>query len=180
VNGSGDIVTNCVTYLFNRKKAIESILYLVTHITNPDVYGICKLLYLVDKTRLEKYGSFICGESYYALKEGATPSNTYDVLKEASHEPIEGLRVDGVQIIALREANLEYLSEADIECLDLIINAFGRLPNWEKRKYAHDEAWNDAWKKKGSSNSVPMPVESIASYLANSDELVDYLCYSDP
>ena len=170
---------SCMEFVFNKTKAVESMLYLATRISNPDIYGICKLLYLVDKTRLEMYGSFIFGESYYALKEGATPSNAYDVLKEATQAPVEGLKVEGNQVIALREPNLEYLSEADIECLNLIINAFGHLPNWDKRIYAHDEAWKEAWGKKGGSNSVPMPIESIAKYLADSDELVDYLCHSD-
>jgi hypothetical protein len=174
------IMESCKVFDFNKKKAIEAILYLAAHVPDPDVYGICKLLYLVDKTRLEKYGAFIFGESYYALKEGATPSCAYDLLKEAAQEPVDGLKVEGVQVLALRGPDLEYLSEADIECLDLTIKAFGHLPNWEKRKYAHDEAWNDAWIKRGTSKSVPMPVESIARYLADSDELVDYLCYSDP
>jgi len=172
-------MVSCVTGVFNRKKAIEAILYLATHIPDADVYGICKLLYLADKTRLEKYGAFVFGETYYALKEGATPSNAYDLLKEAARKPIDGLEIQGVQVVALRASNLEYLSDADIECLDLTIKLFGNLPNWEKRKYAHDEAWNDAWKNKGTANSVPMSIESIAKYLADSDELVDYLCYSD-
>jgi uncharacterized phage-associated protein len=168
---------NCVTFNFNKTKAIESILYLADRIPNPDVYGICKLLYLIDKTRLEKYGSFMFGESYYAMKEGATPSNAYDLLKSASNDPIEGLQVKGNQIKVLRKPNLEYLSEADIECLDLIIDEYGRLPNWEKRKYAHDEAWREAWANKGSNNSVLMPIESVAKYLEDSDELIDYLWY---
>lgn len=172
-------MVNCITLDFNKTKAIESILYLVDRMPNPDVYGICKLLYMVDKTRLEKYGSFMFGESYYALKEGATPSNSYDLLKLASKDLIEGLKVQGSEIKALRKPNLEYLSEADIECLDLIVNVYGRLPNWEKRKYAHDEAWREAWATKGSSNSVLIPIESIAKYLEDSDELIDYLCHSD-
>lgn len=171
---------SCTAFVYNKKKAIESILYLAARIPNPDVYGICKLLYLVDKTRLEKYGSFVFGESYYALKEGATPSHAYDLLKEASRGPIDGIAVEGVRVITLRKANLEYLSEADVECLELTIKAFGDFPNWEIRKYAHDEAWNEAWKKRGEGNSVLMPVESIARYLADSDELVDYLCNPDP
>lgn len=169
----------CVKFVFNRKKALESILYLATHISNPDVYGICKLLYLVDKTRLEKYGAFVFGESYYALREGATPSNAYDLLKEAAVKEKDGLKVKGIQVIALRKANLDYLSQADIECLDLVIEVYGHLPNWAKRRYAHDEAWKEAWQKRGSSNSVLMPVETIAKYLADSDDLVDYLCNAD-
>lgn len=59
-----------VEFPFDRTKAIEAILYLANGIPEPDKYGICKLLYLVDKTCLEKYGRFTFGESYYALKGG--------------------------------------------------------------------------------------------------------------
>ena len=168
-----------VTFKFNKTKAIESMLYLAERVRDADVYGICKLLYLADKTCLEKYGRFMFGESYYAMKEGATPSNAYDILKDAAKKSVKGLKVKGNQIIPLRKPNLDYLSQADTECLDLIINAYGHVPNWDRRRHAHDEAWREVWSQKGSSNSVLMPVESIAKYLEDSDELIDYLCNPD-
>lgn len=168
-----------VEFQFDKKKSIEAMLYLAKKIDKPDIYGICKLLYLADKTCLEKYGRFMFGESYYALPEGATPSNAYDILKEAAKKPVKGLKVEGIKIIPLREPDLDYLSEADVECLDLIINAYGNVPNWEKRRQAHDEAWKEAWGKRGNRNSKLMPVESIAKYLADSDQLIDYLCNPD-
>jgi len=57
-----------ITFQFNRIKAIEAILYLANKVSDSDIYGICKLLYLVDKTCLEKYGRFIFGETYCAMK----------------------------------------------------------------------------------------------------------------
>jgi uncharacterized phage-associated protein len=170
---------NNTIFKFNKTKAIESMLYLAQRISNADVYGICKLLYLADKTCLEKYGRFMFGESYYALQEGATPSKAYDILKDASKKTVRGLKVRVNQIIPLRDANLDYLSEADIECLDLIINADGKVPNWERRRQARDEAWREAWSNRGSSNSVLMPVESMAKYLEDSEQLLDYLCNRD-
>ena len=68
-----------IVFKFNQTKAIEAIVYLAQRVSEADIYGICKLLYLVDKTSLEKYGRFIYGESYVAMKEGATPSKTYDL-----------------------------------------------------------------------------------------------------
>lgn len=168
-----------ITFEFNRTKAIESILYLAKRVAGSDVYGICKLLYLVDKTSLEKYGRFVFGESYYAMKEGATPSNSYDLLKEVAQTPISELRIDGNQVIPLRDSNLDYLSESDIECLDQIINLFGHVPNWARRREAHDAAWAEAWGNRGSKGSVEMPIESIAELLEDSDNLIDYLSNRD-
>lgn len=164
-----------LTFQFNQAKAIETMLYLTPRVTDSDVYGICKLLYLADKTSLEKYGRFIFGESYYAMQEGSTPSNAYDLLKRAAKTPISGLKVEGNQVIPLREPDLDYLSESDIECLDQIIGVYGKAPNWFRGRDAHDEAWRESWGKRKGKKSIKIPVESIIGLFADSDDLIDYL-----
>ncbi len=164
-----------ITFQFNRTKAIETILYLAQKVSDADVYGICKLLYLVDKTSLEKYGRFVFGESYFAMKEGSTPSNAYDLLKEVAELPIDELKVEGTQVIPLRSPDLDRLSESDIECLEQIISIYGNVPNWHRARDAHDDAWQKAWDKRGDKGSVRMPIESIVELLADSADLADYL-----
>ncbi len=168
-----------IAFQFDEAKAIEAIIYLAQRVDNSDIYGICKLLYLVDKTSLEKYGRFLFGESYSAMKQGATPSNIYDLFKRAANEPVGGLRVEGSQVIPLRAPNMDYLSQSDKECLDQIIAVYGKQPNWARAKDAHDKAWEDAWSKREGKRSVQMPVESIAESLADSKELIDYLSNRD-
>lgn len=167
-----------ITFQFNKRKAIESILYLAKRVLDSDIYGICKLLYLADKTNLEKYGRFIFGETYCAMKEGSTPSNVYDLLKEVAKTPTGELRVVGNQIIALRDANLDYFSESDIECLNQIISVWGQVPNQSRRTAAHDDAWKQAWDKRGDKGSVEIPIESIAELFDDSDELISHLSNS--
>ena len=168
-----------IDFQFDREKAIEVILYLASKISNSDIYGICKLLYLADKTNLEQYGRFIFGESYVAMEEGATPSNAYDLLKEASEFPIAGLRVEKYQVISTREANLDYLSDSDIECLDQIIDIYGKMPNWYRRRDAHDAAWEKAWNNRGDKRSASIPIESIAELLSEPEDIINYLSNSD-
>lgn len=164
-----------ITFQFNKTKAIETILYLAPKVSDSDIYGICKLLYLVDKTSLEKYGRFVFGETYVAMEEGATPSGAYDLLKDAAQTPNSEIRIEGNNIIPLREPDLGYLSESDVECLDQIINVYGKVPNWRRAIDAHDEAWKKSWDKRGNRKSVRIPIENIAELLANSDDLIDYL-----
>jgi len=177
--GIGNNSVANINFQFDRRKAVEAILYLAKRISDSDIYGICKLLYLVDKTCLEKYGRFIFGETYYAMQEGSTPSNAYDLLKEAAQTPIDELQVKGNQVIALRDANLDYLSKSDIECLDQIIEVWGKVPNWSRREAAHDDAWKQAWGKRRNKGSEKIPIESIAALLADSDDLINYLSNSD-
>lgn len=169
-----------VEFQFDRAKAIETILYLVQRVSDADIYGICKLLYLVDKTSLEKYGRFIFGDSYVAMKEGPVPSNAYDLLKEAAKEPVNGLKVEENQVLSQRNPDLDRLSQSDVECLDQVVEMYGRVPNWKRGRDVHDEAWNQTWKKRGSKKGVKIPVESIAQMLSDSEELLDYLTGCDP
>lgn len=160
---------------FNQRKAIESILYLSSKVSHPDIYDICKLLYIVDKASLEKYGRFVYGETYVAMRAGTTPSDAYDLLKDARKKSIDGVRVEGNRVIPERDADLDYLSESDIECLDQTISEFGEVPYDVRKREAHDSAYEKAWGARGRKGSVSIPIESIAGLFANADDLIDYL-----
>lgn len=165
-----------ITFVFNKKKAIEVILYLAQKVSVPNIYGICKLLYLADKASLEKYGRFIFGESYVAMKEGGTPSNAYDLLKNIRRDAIDEMKIETNLIVPLRPANLEYLSKSDLECLDLVIEKYGKPRNWSDRKKAcHDDAWQYAWDNRGTNRSKRIPIENIAKMFPDSNNLIDYL-----
>lgn len=168
-----------ITFQFSRVKAIEAILYLAKNIPKAELYNMCKLLYHADKVSLKNYGRFIFGESYVAMKEGATPSNVYDLLKDAANKSNDGIELRGNNVIALREPNLDYLSDSDIKCLDQSINKYGVHPR-HSRDDAHDAAYRKSWSKRGNKRSIKIPVESIAELFPNSVELIEYLSNSDP
>jgi len=168
------MATSRIAFDFNESKAIETILYLAKRISRSSKYNICKMLYLADKTSLDNYGKFIFGESYFAMQEGATPSKSYDLMKQIAEECTDDLRVEGNDVVALRDANLDYLSESDIECLDQTIAVYDKDPQKMYRD-AHDDAWEKAWKHRGDRRSAGIPVRSIAKTLANSRDLIDYL-----
>jgi len=172
-------VINQVKFRFNRSKAIESILYLAERISGPEIYDICKLLYFVDKTSLGRYGRFVFGESYCAMRRGATPSNAYDILKKARQEVIDGISVNGTLVIALRSANQKVFSKSDLECLNHVIAEYGKVSYKKRGQDAHDDAWQEAWERRGERGSAIMPVENIAKLFADSDDLLGYLHNSD-
>jgi hypothetical protein len=164
-----------IAFDFDETKAIETILYLAKRISRSYKYKICKMLYLADKASLERYGRFIFGESYSAMQQGATPSKSYDILKRIAEESSHDLCVEGNTVVALRDANLDYLSESDIECLDQTIAIYDKNP---RKMYddAHDDAWGKAWEsRKGGKRSADIPVKSIAHTLSNHGNLVEYL-----
>ncbi len=171
---------NDVMVKLNRTKAIESILYISNRIPNPDTYGVCKTLYVADKLSLERFGRFIFDESYAALQEGATPSKAYNIIKVARTDSLPEFKVINDDIIVSRDANLEWLSQSDIQCLDEVIAKYGANPVL-RRDLAHDEAWSKSWSKRGTKKSVPIPIEEIAKTLPDSNVIIDYLnnCNAD-
>lgn len=166
-----------IVFNFDETKAVETILYLANRISDSCKYSICKMLYLSDKMCLDKYGRFIFGESYTAMQEGATPSKAYDLLKKIAKNPSDELKVDGNAVIPLRDANLDYLSESDIECLDHTIATYNKSPQ-KMRPDSHDLAWESAWNNRGEKRSIDIPIRSIAETLTDSKDLIEYLTNS--
>lgn len=161
-----------INFEFDKQKAIEAILYLVSKAPVANLYGICKFIYLADKASLEKYGRFIFGESYVAMQQGSVPSNSYDILKN----PPDDLEKTGYYFKITRQPDLDYLSRTDVECLDKVIEEYGEQNSWARRKIAsHDTAWEIAWSKKGLSKSYPIRIEDIAELFEKPDELIHHL-----
>jgi len=162
-------------FTFQREKAIEVILYLAKKASEPTFHSINKLLYFADKTSLERYGRFICGDDYFAMEWGPVPSHTYDLMKNASSDQSLPFKVEGHTIIPRRKPNLELLSESDIECLDACLALYGDVPFWKRHSDSADEAYRKAWQERGSAGSARIPIESLVGILENPEELIDYL-----
>jgi len=164
-----------IIFDFQREKAIESILYIAKRAADPTFHSINKLLYFADKTSLERYGRFICGDDYYAMRWGPVPSNTYNLMKEAADDKDFPFNVEGNTIIPSRDAETDLLSESDIECLNASLRLYGDAPFWRRQEVSHDEAYKEAWGRRGESGSVRIPIENIVKLLEDADELIDYL-----
>jgi uncharacterized phage-associated protein len=117
-------------FIFDPEKAVETILYIANKVPQcTDFHRISKLMYFADKIRLEEGGR--CGDSYMAIKHGPVPCKTYDILKSMRDEGLApviesaklSFTVEEKNIVKpLREADLDYFSESDLECLDKVIS----------------------------------------------------------
>lgn len=165
---------------FDMQKTLEAILYIINRTPMPSFMSVAKLLYFADKTSLEAYGCFVTGDTYVAMQYGPVPSNTYDIMKEARETEDFGFRVVyNHHLQPLREADLDCLSEGDIKCLKLVVDAYGKFPAWQLRDLSHDDAWQITWDEAGQRGNSPIPVERIASTLDNSEELIEFIIGAD-
>jgi uncharacterized phage-associated protein len=168
-------------FVFKAEKSVESILYIAQNVKQPTFHHISKMMYFADKVHLEKYGRFICGDSYVAMKHGPVPSGTYDILKVARGDgfaPLSALNpinqafivVDKFLVKPLRAVAMDYFSESDLECLDNAIKKYGHLPFSQLTDLSHDKAWQAA------DENDCIDIEHIVATLTNADNLLDYLC----
>ncbi len=165
-------------FVFDEDVAIEVILYIAHRVFDPTFHRISKIMYFADKTHLERYGRFICGDNYVAMQHGSVPSFTYDILKVRRFEhhphPIykkikSAFRVDEYTVTPLREADSDCLSDSDIECLDEAIEKYGRMSFSELTQNSHDAAW------KAVDENDFIEIEHIVNTFENSTALLEHL-----
>lgn len=166
---------------FDSRKAVSAVSYLAEH-TGDTLYILMKMMYLADKVHLDRYGRFISGDWYVAMKKGPVPSQTYDLLTKLrdgtsdNKAAAEQLRVSSDHHLqAIDRSDYDELSESDIECLDEILAAYKRLGKWAIREMSHDEVWERSWAARSFfSKRAAMSMDAIAEHVGG-DRLVSHV-----
>ncbi|OGA28985.1 MAG: hypothetical protein A3I01_05275 [Betaproteobacteria bacterium RIFCSPLOWO2_02_FULL_65_24] len=153
---------------FEPEKALAVAAYLADR-TGETMYTILKMIYVVDRLHLERYGRPVTGDDFIAMEQGACPSKIYDSMKALRGEHKKNwlpeserfLKVDPetFDVDVFDMPSLDVLSESDIECLDAVISALKRKGRWHIRRLAHDSAW------KATDRNKPMDLITIAESL---------------
>lgn len=164
------------SFNFKYDKAVQALLYVTKRVHN--LYHIVKVLYFADKIHLSKYGRLIFGEKYIAMKSGPVPQNIYDMLKFvrgdgkfAFDERLKELvsYESDKNIFANKDADLNYLSETDIECLNKSISEFGHKHPWFLYVKSHDSAYRSTERDK------EIELQKVIGTLKNQDHVKKYL-----
>lgn len=164
---------------FDRKKALEVILYITQRVQKPGFHNLSKILYFADRQHLQEFGRFICGDKYIAMQHGPVPSGIYDLLKvirddtewHPNYDELrESLRVfENYKLHPLRDPNLDRLSSSDRQCLDEAISKYGKLSFGRLTDLSHDEAYESA------DFNDEISIETIARTLKDGDEVAEHI-----
>ena len=152
----------------DKQKAIEALLFVIPQIPKANKYATLKVLYFADKLHLERYGTQIYGDTFIAMEHGPVPSYAYDLAKSTDQTLPVGQK-DERTLVARRPPNTDYLSQADIECLEEAIRAYGHLPFGKLKQLSHDAAFTAAER-----NSA-IPFIDLVKSLPNSQDLLEHL-----
>jgi len=163
---------------FDPEKALAVVAYLARE-TGETMYPILKMVYVADRTHLERYGRPITGDEFIAMKQGACPSKIYDTMKVLRGEPNHNYLPRSEQFLAvdpethdielLAMPSLDVLSESERECLDETLSILKRYGSRCIREMAHDPAW------KGTTENSRMGFTAIAKSLRDGEALAEYL-----
>jgi uncharacterized phage-associated protein len=115
------------------------------------VLKLVKLIYLADREFLEMYGMPITYDRLVAMPHGPVNSRTYDFIQGATEAPgwdawISGRRGHDVSLTRPVAADdLDELSKAEIEALQIVWKKFGAMGRFEIRDWTHDHCseWKD-------------------------------------
>ena len=168
--------------LFDCVKSMEAGLYIAQKIGGrKDMHKIFKTLYFADKAHLSRYGRSITGDSYIAMSYGPVPSRTDDIFKAVRGDSYFSNRAEELKgyfhfinkyvIEADKDADLDYLSDTDVECLDYAINKCKGKTFGELTEMSHDLSWN---------NTLRDREMSVKDILRENGENEDYVEYYSP
>lgn len=178
--------------LFDRQTLIEAVLYILNATKGIDFYHMFKILYFAEQKHLVKWGTRITAEDFHAYDYGPVPFNLYGAVKAKRSEAIgagqatltlpnmfnDAISFAGEDapnvLLAKRDANLDYLSESDIQCLDESIKENAHLTFNQLKEKSHDCAWREAYDNKAMKGDL-MSSLSIARAAGANDDMIEYI-----
>lgn len=135
------------------KKITQVIRYLIAKSPRDriNILKLMKLVWAADRYHVRKFANLITDYDYRALPRGPVSSIAYDIADASdflSEEQIEYSKEYVVRsehdIVGIKEAETDYLSETEREALDFAWNTFGKLDEFEVVDITHQYP---EWKK---------------------------------
>jgi len=96
---------------------------------------LIKLIWLSDRLHLNKYGRLILKDRYKALPHGPVASKTLDM---ANNDCPDYHVAKKFEIESIKETNLDYFSNTDIETLEYVWKNFGDKDHFDLSDFSHE------------------------------------------
>lgn len=168
---------------FDKEKLTEIVLYILNKTKGLDYYHLFKIIYFANIAHLAKYGFPMVSDEFCALPDGPVPSVLYNCIKGDVYcdRELQDLLEKSVSkgaddayymLVAKRDADLDYLSKADIEALDNSVSENANLAYGVLRAKSHGKEWKRAYQSQGRKvmNILGMAEDAMAS-----DDMIAYI-----
>lgn len=131
-------------FKIDKNKALNSLLYVISRLEKADKHRVFKILYFADQKHLLHYGRPIIGDTYLKMNFGPVPSFVKNIVENQVDEFQGAFTLKGYYIDSKIQANMDYLSESEMECLDASLEENSHLSFTELTDKSHDFAYNNA------------------------------------
>lgn len=136
---------------FNERRATEAAArFLKLRGGRMSYLKLIKLLYLLDRAALVRWGRPVTNDRYVSMDNGPVVSRIYDLIREEpppGSDPIWRHFISapvGYEVALTAEPEIEELSSAEESLVDEIFSAYGKLSRWELVNLSHELAeWQD-------------------------------------
>ena len=167
---------------FEKQCLMEVMLYILNSTKGADIYHVLKILYFAEQKHLVKWGSRITADDFRAYDYGPVADQLYHAIRNSRRldgdlsemfQQVATFAGDDAPNVLLpkRQANMDYLSKSETECLDESIRENAGLTFNELKEKSHDSAWQKVY---GSSCDV-MDSVSIAKAAGATDAMLEYI-----
>ncbi len=169
---------------YDRRKIIETLLYILRKTGGVDYYHVFKILYFAEMKHLAKWGTRIMSDEFCALPYGPVPTHLYDAVKRLGNphmqlaEDLAGVvRFAGDDapnvLLPKRDYDEAYLSKSEIDALDASIEENANLTFVQLMRKSHDAAWCEADKRINGTNIIS-PV-AMAKVMHADEAMLEYI-----
>lgn len=167
---------------FDKKCLIEVMLYILNATKGTDIYHVLKILYFAEQKHLVKWGSRITADNFRAYEYGPVADQLYHAIRNSRkldkdlpdmlRQVVYFAGDDAPNVLlARRNADLDYLSKSEIECLDEAIKENANLTFDELKQKSHDMAWQEAYQGEDDL----MSAVSIAKAAGANEAMIEYI-----
>lgn len=169
-----------------KKQTIETVLYILNKTGGTDIYHLMKILYFAEQKHLLEWGTKMVPDVFHAYKYGPVPGQILKALHSKSRQEDDLPKLfkkvvyfageDAPYVLLpVREPDMEWVSQAEVECLDKSIDENIGLSFCQLLEKSHDVAWQEAWTSAQAGHGDIMTSESIAKAAGASEGLLEYI-----
>jgi uncharacterized phage-associated protein len=166
---------NHIRFIFDEHKATEAAARLIGLAGGRMNYmKLIKLLYVAERRSLEQNKRPICGDTYFALKDGPVLSVVLDLIKDRvlpdqpRHWPTF-ISTHDWDVQLDRVPDPERLSRADLAILDEVFDDLGHMNQWQLRAWTHNNC--PEWEDPGLSRFPICPEDILHVLGVDGDEI---------
>jgi len=137
----------------NLDKVVDAINYIASKVENLFTVKLMKMLWYADFLHFKRYGTGITGLYYFRNSMGALPKEYDKIILLDGINTVDELIEENLckRFIPNPKFQIDFLSEDEIECIDIVIQSLGRFSTTEIIEAMHEE---DAYKSTQHKNPI--------------------------